>query len=124
MGIKCIVWKYNTFFSNFFVFCRFFIATNTTGYFIRVPPISPHWVHTALVFYGPGDGISLYFNGSLIGSEFIGTPVSYGESTGIVILGGSYASRRHSHADVTVDELYFWNQPLGAAALQDFYNSY
>ena len=87
-------------------------------------PVSFEWIHTALVYYGPTEGISVYFNGSLVDSNFVGSSVSHEESTGIFFLGKEYSARDENYAEVIVDELYFWNQPLGAAVIQQLYNLY
>ncbi len=76
------------------------------------------------MYYGPSEGISVYLNGSHVDSNFVGDPVSFGESNGNVILGREYLAQNFRYADVIVDELLFWNQPLGAAVIQKIYNSY
>ncbi len=77
-----------------------------------------------MVFYGPSDGFSVYFNGVLIASDFDGPSVDLVDNSGgNVILGKEAVNKDKSFADVTVDELYFWNQPLGAAVIQELYNS-
>ncbi len=86
--------------------------------------ISPHWVHTALVYYGPEDGITMYLNGSEIKSDFIGNlNGNFSDTAGSFIIGREYVIKNQYYADVIVAELYFWNQPLGAAVIQQLYNS-
>lgn len=82
------------------------------------------WVHIALVYYGPDVGISVYLNGDLTGSDFIGSPESYGDSFGNVVLGNVFINTDNYYGDFSVDELYFWNKPFGALAIQELYNSF
>ncbi len=99
------------------------MTTRVANYGVFLSNISfEYWVHTALVYYGPEDGISLYLNGSLAGSDFSGSVVTFGESTGNVTLGREYTAYDMHYADVTMDELFFWNEALGAAVIQDIYN--
>ncbi len=87
-------------------------------------PIPYQWAHMALVFYGPHQGIVVYMDGNLVGSDLIGLPEISDLCDGNVVLGRGYASRDSYYGDVTVDELYFWDQPLGAAVVQQLYNTY
>ncbi len=103
---------------------RFIVATKTALYGIKVGPISYDWIHMVLVYYGPEDGISMYINGSLVKSNLSGAPRSFGETSGNVVLCRDEAMKDKNYADVMVDELYFWNQPLGAAVVEEIYESY
>ncbi len=110
-------------FVSSFLFDRFLVATTTTRYLIEIPPgsISDEWLHVALVYFGPNGGTSLHFNGSLVASELVGSKYNgiSGSTNGSVILGRDKTIVNRHYADVTVDELYFWNEPLGAAVIHE-----
>ncbi len=109
------------------VCCRFLLATRTTRYSLAVGPISADWNHITLVYYDPNDGIAAYIDGSLIASNSVGVSSSagsQGNTTGHVILGRGEANRDENYADLTVDELCFWNQALNSAVIQELYNLY
>ncbi len=86
--------------------------------------VSDEWFHLVLVFYGPEDGISVFVNGSYNESDFTGNAGDFGEASGNVILGKVFADRDIQFADVNVDEMYFWDLPLGAVVIEQIYDSY
>ncbi len=100
--------------------CRFLVKS-PLSFFKQdlTPPISTDWFHIALVLYGPAVGISIYRDGVLDGSTLTGSTVAPYETHGDVVLGRLQAERDMNYADVTVDELYFWDEALGTAAIEE-----
>ncbi len=85
---------------------------------------SHDWFHTAIVYHGPEGGISVYINGSLVETDSFGPDHSHEETTGNVVLGRTYAMKDRRYANVTVDELMFWDKPLSTDVIQKLYNLY
>ncbi len=107
-----------------FVHCRFVVSTTTGHHAVSLEKILHEWLHIALVLYGPNDGISVYLNGCHVYSDLSVSSMSLGHTSGNVILGRDKANRSGGHGDLSVDELYFWNQDLGAAVIKALYDSY
>lgn len=106
------------------LFCRFAVGTSTTSYKVDISVVAGEWTHVALVYYGPQEGISVCHNGNLIGSDLVGSPKSHSNTSGNVVVGKIFADHDWQCADVTLDELYFWDQPFGAAVIQHLYNTF
>ncbi len=66
----------------------------------------------------------MYINGELDGSELVGSSTERPQPDGQVVLGREYTDEDVNYADVTVDELYFWDEALGTAAIEEVYNWY
>ena len=66
----------------------------------------------------------MYINGSLVETDSFGPDHSHEETTGNVVLGRTYGMKDRRYTNVTVDELMFWDEPLGADLIQKLFNLY
>ncbi len=103
---------------------RFGVYTKDKKYDFDLVSIPEDWFHCVLVFLGPSSGITIYINGSLSGSNPTGSDVIHGTTSGDVALGREFVDNDKNCADVFVDEMYFWIQPLGATEVQYLYYWY
>ncbi len=76
------------------------------------------------MYCGPLDDIAPRIDGTHVGSSKVGTPLILGNSSGNVVLARKSTDLEGYCADFSVDEFYFWNQPLGTLVIQELYNSY
>ncbi len=66
----------------------------------------------------------LVIDGNLWGSENVVNDQARIANSGEVVLGRQFTSEDSNYADVTVDELYFWEEALGSAEIEAVYNWY
>ena len=69
----------------------------------------------------------MYINGAHVDSDQTGWNPDGGfpgQNTGVVVLGRKYSGIDDFYADVSVDELYYWEEPLGGAQIAELYNWY
>ncbi len=69
---------------------KFLLATKTKKCILQTTDNADERVHSALVYFGPNDGISVCLNGTLIGSELVGSSDNHCDN-GFVVLGGKRA---------------------------------
>ena len=77
-------------------------------------PIPSGWIHIVLNYIGPdnGQGIRIYEDGVLTGSEVTKSGGTYSAGDGRVVVGRPYVDLNVQHGWVNVDELLFFNQSL------------
>ncbi len=106
-------------------FCfRWIVRTDTTTYRVQTDPIPTSWFHVVVVFHGPSVGISVYIDGNLYLSDLSGTRGTYGFSSGHVVLGRSYTQGDWNYGRSSLDELYFWTQPLSDPEIENLFDEY
>ena len=84
------------------------------------------WFHLVMNYIGPahGQGITIYTDGALRGSDTTKDTRSYTAGDGRVVIGRWYTnggSYRY-YGGVMVDELNFWNRTLTLLEIQAVYN--
>ncbi len=103
---------------------RFALASSSKLWKCSFSPDHPDWFHGVFVFHGPNTGISMYIDGHLRGSDFEAMNASRIENSGEVVIGRQFTLEDKHYADVTVDELYFWEEALCSAEIEVVYNWY
>ncbi len=63
------------------------------------------------VFLGPDLGTLLYVNGNLQGPQ-VSYSADFGSTEGHVVLGRGFAHKNFLYGEASVDDLFFWDQPL------------
>ncbi len=109
---------------NWWFYCRLSVYTRSQIFYLELVTIPVDWFHCVFIFWGPTSGTSLHINGSLTGHAPIGAHLNTSTTSGDVVLGREYGEIDVHYADVSVDELYFWTQPLDAAAIWELYSWY
>ena len=75
-------------------------------------------------YMGPatGQGIIVYTDGTLQGSDTSKDTYSWPAGDGRVVIGRQYTDRDERYTSVLVDELTFWNRTLTLQEIQAVYN--
>lgn len=86
------------------------------------------WLYIVANFIGPsnGEGIRIYVNGDLFGSDVEKSDAIRRTGNGKVMIGAPYIDNPTGYSDgnVTVDELMFFNQKLEPAEILMIYNMF
>ena len=95
----------------------------TDGYFYSELEKPEGWFHLVLNYIGPADGqgITIYKDGILQGSDTSKGGPSYPPGDGRVVVGRWFTDRDRDYASVEVDELTFWNRALTLQEIQAIY---
>ena len=82
------------------------------------------WFHLVINYIGPADGqgITIYTNGVLDGSDTEKYKYSWSPGDGRVVIGRKFTDSDTAYASVEVDELTFWNRALTPQEIQAIYN--
>ena len=72
------------------------------------------WTHVVLNYLGPGagEGIRVYYDGTLTGNDDTERLMTFPAGVGKVALGRLYTDRNGNYPGVDVDELMFFNESL------------
>ena len=103
-----------------FTYFRYNIDEPQGGYVFIINEPSG-WVHAVMVYHGVGQGITVYHDGMVVGtdtSRAVGTRV---QGTGDMFIGRRLDNSGSLYASVHVDELKLYNRQLSADEISEMY---
>ena len=97
-------------------------AVDQTGGFYQMSVGAPHaWVHAVMVYHGFNQGITVYQDGSLIGSQTQRGGTWHTGGNGQLIIGNrNYGSGDH-YVSASVDEIKLYNRQLSKEEICNMY---
>ena len=81
----------------------------------------PGWVHSVMVYHEAGQGISVYHDGSKIGTDTDKASKSTVAGSGRVEIGRRVLPGGTYYASTYVDEIKLYNRELSENEIQDMY---
>ena len=86
-----------------------YAITEPDGYYVVAAHITADWVHVVLVYHGVGQGITVYQDGSKIGTDREKEYFTTSTGNGQVIIGKRDWGYGDRYASASVDEIKFYN---------------
>ncbi len=93
-------------------------------YNLRTNAIPTDWFHGVFMYNGPNSGISLHINGGHIATATNPGAMGATLASGDIVVGRAYTLADGLYSDLTVDELYLWDEALRGTQIGDLYNWY
>ena len=96
------------------------------GYFETRIPRRSSWTHIVLNYLGPsnGEGIRIYENGRLAGSDVSKQTASpYQTGNGRIVVGRKYTESNQQYASIEIDVLVYFNTYLSSGKVQSIHNA-
>ena len=81
----------------------------------------PGWVHSVMVYHGTGQGISVYHDGSKIGTDRDKNTGNKTGGNGRVVIGRRVITSGTYYASTYVDEIKMYNRELSENEIQNMY---
>ena len=74
-----------------------------------------------MVYHGVGVGITVYYDGRVIGTDTEKEGLSKPAGNGQVVIGKRYSGKGDEHATVSIDEIKFYNKALSPEEIGNMY---
>ena len=110
---------YNNYFSACF---RFWVAGSSITKYQITSKIDDQWIHLALSFINPTEGIQVFKDGALVPGEVRAHYVGRSLTDGRFVLGKRYKNTNSFYSSLDLDELVFFNRKLMATEIEIIYN--